>query len=67
MAELEIRHIVAAQKQEIARLVDDRVLLLAQLAQTEEQVATLATELSKLKGGADADPEEPGQVGDQEQ
>jgi len=67
VTELEVRHIVAAQKQEIARLVDDRVLLLAQLAQTEEQVATLATELSKLKGGVDANPEEPGQAGDQEQ
>jgi flagellar biosynthesis/type III secretory pathway chaperone len=49
MIDLEQAAIVMAQKQELARLMDDRVLLMAQVIQYEQTIAKLTAELSQLK------------------
>lgn len=56
MADIEPRYLIRALQQEVVRLNDNRIVLMAQLAQHEDTIAQLASELSQAKGDADADP-----------
>jgi cell division protein FtsB len=56
VGDIEPRYLIQALQQELARLSDNRIVLMAQIAQQEDAIATMAAELSKSKGADDADP-----------